>query len=47
MTGLEIIPIMISSLATNALAANILYLGTYAAMYGNCRGGVYFGAERI
>lgn len=43
MTGLEIIPIMIASLAPNAFLANVLYLGTYAAMNGEA---FFVGARR-
>lgn len=43
MTGLEIIPIMIASLGTTALAANVLYLGTWAAL----GAGLYFGSQAL
>lgn len=43
MTGLEIIPIMVSSLATTTIAANLLYIGTYAALVG----GLAIGASAL
>ena len=43
MTGLELIPIMVASLGTTALAANVLYLGTWAVI----GAGLYFGSQAL
>ncbi|MBC7148991.1 MAG: hypothetical protein H5U22_06390 [Rhizobium sp.] len=43
MTGLELIPIIVASLGTTVFAANVLYLGTWAAL----AAGAYFGAQAL
>lgn len=43
MTGLELIPLIVSSIATTTLAANILYIGTWAAL----GAGLYFGSQAL
>lgn len=43
MTGLELIPLIVSSLGTTVFAANALYLGTWAAL----GAGLYFGSQAL
>jgi len=43
MTGLELIPIIVSSLATTVVGANLLYVGTWAAL----AAGAYFGSQAL
>ncbi len=43
MTGLELIPLIVSSFGTTVLAANALFVGTYALLYG----GIAFGAAAL
>ncbi|MBX4992293.1 hypothetical protein ABID08_000724 [Rhizobium binae] len=42
MTGLELIPLIVSSAATTVAAANALYLGTAALLYGGLAAGLGF-----
>ena len=43
MTGLELIPLIVASLGTTVFAANVLYLGTWAAL----AAGAYFGSQAL
>jgi hypothetical protein len=43
MTGLELIPLLVSSLGTSVFAANALYFGTWAAL----GAGLYFGSQAL
>ncbi|MBY5553716.1 hypothetical protein J0664_06105 [Rhizobium leguminosarum] len=47
MTGLELIPLIVSSAATTVAAANALYLGTAALLYGGLAAGLGFVSKAL
>ncbi|MBB4235035.1 hypothetical protein [Rhizobium esperanzae] len=47
MTGLELIPLIVSSAATTVAAANALYLGTAALLYGGIAAGLGFVSKAL